>query len=254
MVARKAQQAFAPEDVPVKFDDACIEKLASIGRLPKGADRQRFAESVREAARIYARNARNQSGNEVRDEVGKLYRAASRREYERAAHLLETLSPQARPLLEARASTPGFKKAKLKMPTAKALRDPSGREQACDVIRRFCSLGGSHVQGRKRRSGKRSITWKPLLWAPQPIDHPPRLEADRHFVMLLQLAWLEAVGKSPTATVNPSRSDRPFVNMVGKSLTLIGSPADAVGIINELRKRQRTLTRRRERNKTPRLA
>jgi hypothetical protein len=55
----------------------------------------------------------------------------------------------------------------------------------------------------------------------------------------LQSAWLEAVGKPPTATVNLSRSDRPFANLVQECLNLVGAP-DA----DEVRRRQRDERRR----------
>ena len=56
--------------------------------------------------------------------------------------------------------------------------------------------------------------------------------------MHLQSAWLEAVGKPPTATVNPSRPDRPFAILVKKCFQLAGARADHVGLINELRRRR----------------
>jgi hypothetical protein len=89
-----------------------------------------------------------------------------------------------------------------------------------------------------RLTGKRSTTWQPKLFAPEPDQHPPKREAERQFVMHLQLAWLEAVGKPPTATVNPSRSDRPFANLVRECLKLVGANADAVALINELQRRR----------------
>jgi hypothetical protein len=36
--------------IPSKFDDTCIEQLAAIAGLPTSVDRQRFGESVRQAA------------------------------------------------------------------------------------------------------------------------------------------------------------------------------------------------------------
>ena len=96
MTSTKSREPIAAADVPRIFDDACIDTLAVIGRLRVGADRKRFAEGVREAARIYARDAREPTDNELHAEIHKLYRAAERKRYELIADLLERLSPKAR--------------------------------------------------------------------------------------------------------------------------------------------------------------
>ncbi len=245
MPSKKRNHPVATDDVPRVFDDPCIDRLARVGELPASADRQRFADGVREAARIYARDARKPTWNEVSEEIERLHNAASRRQYDRVADLIEALSLEARRLLKARESTPGFENTGLKVPSSKALRDPVRREQACDVMRRFCSFGGRFIAGRLRRTGKRSITWKPLLHTPEPTKHPSRREAERQFIMYLQLAWLESTEKSPTATVNPSRSDRPFANLARECLRIVGAGhADAVGLINDLNARRRKLRKR----------
>ena len=59
MGVKKRQTAIAAADVPRVLNDACIEQLGIIGRLPDIADRQRLGESIREAARIYAEDARS---------------------------------------------------------------------------------------------------------------------------------------------------------------------------------------------------
>ena len=153
--------------------------------------------------------------------------------------LVANLSPEARVYLEAQLKLPGPRKAKLRFPSVRALRDASRRDKACEMIERLCRISGGYVEGRKRSSGKRSKTWRPLLFAPLPNEHPPKRAAELRFVMHLQLAWLEAVGKPPTATVNPSRPDRPFPNLVRKCLKLVGARADAVGLINELQRRRK---------------
>jgi hypothetical protein len=234
---KKKQTAIAAADVPRLFNDACFEQLAIIGRLPDTADRQRFGESIREAARIYAEDARRATIGKVRDEIASLYKAAEHKRYDRAAMLLANLSPEACTYLEA-LELPGPRGAGLRLPTADKLRDPKRRDEACEMIERLCRIGGGYVVGRKRSPGKRSKTWRPLLFAPVPDKHPPKREAELQFVMNLQLAWLEAVGKPPTATVNPSRPDRPFANLVKKCLKLANAHADAVGLINELRSRR----------------
>jgi hypothetical protein len=236
---RKKQTAITADNVPVVFNDARITQLVAIGRLPDSGDRQLFGESVRKAARIYTRDARSPSVGTVREEIAALYRAAERRQYERATMLLTQLSPQARTYLAGRLKLPGPRAAKLKLPSVQALRNISRRDAGCEMIERVCRIGGRYIEGRKRPSGKRSTTRQPLLFAPVPNKHPRKRGPELRFVMYLQSAWLEAVGKPPTATVNPSRSDRPFADFVRECLKLVGAKhADAVGLINELHRRK----------------
>jgi hypothetical protein len=105
----KARQPIAEAEVPRTFDDTCIERLATIARLPDGgAHTKRFAQGVREAARIYARDARVSTNNELHMEVAALYRAAERKGHEQTAALLEKLSSRARDLLNKRAARPSL--------------------------------------------------------------------------------------------------------------------------------------------------
>jgi hypothetical protein len=243
MASTKTYHPIAAQDVRRKFDDECIDRLAKIAGLPDTADQQRFAASIREAARLYAEDVRKPNVNAVHDEVARLLQAASRRAYERVAHLIEALSPDARQWFEMREATPGFKNAGLRFPAAKFLRDPARRGEACDAVRRFCAMGGKYIEGRKRGSGKRSTTWEPLPWASDRTSHPPKREAERHFVMRLRLAWLEATGNAASATVNPLRPG-PFARFVGECLKHVGAPhADPVGLINDLDERRVQLVR-----------
>jgi hypothetical protein len=243
--SKKKRQAIAAADVPRVFNDERVEQLAAIGQLPDSADRRRFGESLREAALIYARDARSPTVGTIRDEIAALYNAVELRKYERAAELLARLSSQAHCHLTARLKLPSVRDAGLKMPSVEELLDPARRDAACDMIERICRVGVRYVEGRRRSSGKRSKKLQPVLFAPLPNEHPPKREAERQFVMHLQSAWLEAVGKPPTATVNPSRSDRPFANLVRECLMLVGAPqADAVGLINKLQGRRRKERRR----------
>ena len=105
--ASKARRPIAAEEVARVFDDACIEKLAGIGKLPAGADRKRFAEGIREAARMYATDARTPNVNALHDEIAELHRAADRRLYEQVACLMERLSPRAHDMLGERGSRLG---------------------------------------------------------------------------------------------------------------------------------------------------
>ena len=67
------------------FDAPCIARLARIGKLPAHADRQRFGEGVREAVRIYARDARIPNANTLRRQIADLHKAAAGRRFEKVA-------------------------------------------------------------------------------------------------------------------------------------------------------------------------
>jgi hypothetical protein len=264
VASKKTKRAIMAADVPCVFDDARIERLAEIARLPKNADWQRFADSVKEAARIYAEDARKSNVNVVHDEIERLHQAAMRvlqlrkpvaDDYEEVAGLAEKLSPEARQRFETRKATPGFERAKpgwLKFPSPADLRDPARRDEACDVVRQFCSMGGKYIEGRKRPSGKRSTTWAPLLHASERVSHPAKRETERQFVIQLQIGWLEATGELPALTANPGHLG-PFARMVRECLRLAGAgyeeadkhpksadPAVA-DLINEANKRRRIM-------------
>jgi hypothetical protein len=229
VASTKSREPIAAGDVPRIFEDACIDALAVIGRLPAGADRKRFAEGVREAARIYARDVRTPTDNELHAEIAALYRAAERKRYRDVATLLEQLSPRERNLLSKRG---------VQLPASEDLRDATRQGKACETILRLCQRGGEYGEGRRRPSGKRSRTWRPLLVAPKPRRNFPKRQAEYDFIMSLQLAWLEATGKPPSLAANAKRLS-PFARMVRKSLELVGAGhADAVGLINELNRRR----------------
>jgi hypothetical protein len=238
VTSTKSREPIAAADVPRIFDDACIDTLAGIGRLRVGADRKRFAEGVREAARIYARDAREPTDNDLHAEIHKLYRAAERKRYELIADLLERLSPRARHLLDTRGARPSLG---IRLPRAQALRAVAQREEACAKIATLCQYGGGYVEGRRRPSGRRSKQWRVLLHAPEPSRQFPKRDAERGFIMWLQVAWLEATGERPSVAANSARPG-PFARMVQQCLKLVGANhADAVGLINELNKRRRKI-------------
>jgi hypothetical protein len=216
----------AVRDVTRVLDDNCVEWLACIGDLPAAADMRVFADGIRDAARIYARDAREPANvNELHSEIEMLHKAAKRREYELVANMLAAeLSATARDLLNERGARPNLG---IQLPSPEALLDDVQRETACSNVTRLCQDGADG-------SGA------PVLYAPERSRHFPKRSAERNFVINLRLAWLEAVGEPPAATVNPSRSDRPFANLARKCLRLVGAPhADAVELINELNRRRR---------------
>jgi hypothetical protein len=236
MASTKSKSAITADQVPHKFDDACIEDLARIGKLPPHAPRQRFGEGVRQAGRLYATEVREPNDNEVRAEIESLYRAAERRHFEELATLLEKLSSRARSLLKC------AERITVRLP--EALRDDEKRDEACATIVKLCQYGGGWAEGRKRPSGKRSWTWRPYLRAPEPRRHFPKRDAERTFVMWIRIAWLDATGEEAALTSDPRRPG-PFARMVRKCLCLVGAGhADAVGLLNELNKIRRELKRR----------
>jgi hypothetical protein len=233
MPSNKVHCRIATADVPRVFDDACIKRLAAIAKLPPDADVTRFAAGVRDAARTYPRDASTPTAGEVRDEIAALYKVAEGWQYERAASLRAKLSPQAQAYLKARLSRPGPRAAGLKLPTAKALRDPKRQEDACEMLARICRVGGRYIEDRKR----------PLLHAPVPDKHPAKREAERRFVMNLQLAWLEATGEKPALTARRGVLG-PFARLACECLKLVGaSHADVVWLINELQRRRKAVRR-----------
>ena len=283
-MATRSKHPIATEEVPRIFDDACIEGLAQIGKLPASADMKRFAEGIREAACIYATEVRKPNDNEVRAEVEKLYLAAERRLYDQVAILLEKLSPRAfrllkhtgwtrtnfpspepQPLLDVLDHQPRIPSPILvvdesrrrrptsiqqwtstTVPSPEMLRDHARREEACATVVKLCQYGGHWVQSRKRPSGKRSWSWRPYLRAPKPQRHFPKREAERTFIMLIRIAWQEATSTEAPLTADPRRPG-PFARMVKECLKLVGAAhADAVGLINELNQVRRAMRSRPE--------
>jgi hypothetical protein len=234
----KSRKPITVADVLRIFDDTCIDRLADIARFPAHADRERFAAGVRQAARIYARDARIPTDNELNAEIAALYRATERKRCGEVAALLEKLSPKARELLSKRAT-----RLSLELPASEDLCKAARQERACEIVLSLCQHGGSNGTGRRRPSGKRSRTWRPLIHAPQRTRNFPKRDAELNFIMWLQATWLESAGKWPSLAANPKRPG-PFARMVRKSLELIGAGhADAVGLINELNRRRRVQSR-----------
>ena len=153
----KRGRIIAVEDVPTKFDDAYIGELAA--KLPRDADLNALSWWIREAAYMFACDARIPTANEVHNEIATLYKAAERHLYEFVGDLLDKLSVEGRLKL----STLGA------LPAPSDFRDEALRDQACDAIAGLCRIGGQIVEGRRRPSGKRSRpTMRPYLYAPKP--------------------------------------------------------------------------------------
>ena len=150
----KKVSAITIADVPVIFDDKCIERLAQIGRLPPDAKLQVFAEGVRRGVRTYTQAACLPSRNDVHHEVEALHRAADRDEYEAVADLLGKISSAARDCLAERLTRSSWRGKTF--PDAATLRDPAHQRRACEVVHQLCTAGGKRREGRRRPGGKRS--------------------------------------------------------------------------------------------------
>jgi hypothetical protein len=213
--------------------------------MPAGADKKVFGEGVREAARIYAREARTPNANSLNDEVAGLHRAADQRLYAQVVDLLERLSPHARGMLIQRGSQLG-----IDLPEAEAVFDNDRRDNACAAIVKVCMMGAQYAEGRSRPKGKRSAGfWRPVLYAPDKQRNFTKRTAERNFLMWLRLAWLEATGNTPPAdTARPADAGReigPFARMLKECLCLLGAQdADPVELINELHRRRRLMSPR----------
>jgi len=142
MTGTKSREPLAATDVLRIFDDACIDRLAE--RLPAGANRKRFAEGIREAACIYAKDARTPTHSELHTEITALYRAAERKRYGQVAALLEKLSSKASELLNKRAT-----RLSLELPTSDYLRDATTQQTASEAVLRLCQYGGQYIEVRK---------------------------------------------------------------------------------------------------------
>jgi hypothetical protein len=246
MPIRKVRQIIAAEAVPAVFGAATIELLAEIAGLPPTADLARFGEAIREAARIFARDAGTANVNRVHDEIAALRKVvdpAKAPQWAAIASALEALSPEARKLLAERGLRQSVATA---LPSPAIFQDPEHREAARAALVRLCQLGGKWIKGRRRPLGKCSRpTWRPLLHAPEPRKQIVKRKAEREFVMWLRIAWLEATGELPSRTARHKDAGRklgPFARFARECLELVGAhDADVVELINELHRRRRKM-------------
>ena len=119
------------------FDTSSINDLARIAKLPSYADKEHFANGIREAERIYAKDAREPAANELNKQITELHRAAEHLRYERVASLIESVSPKAQDMLNERAER---WRPPNKLPPPEALRDHGLRETACATVAGLCGL------------------------------------------------------------------------------------------------------------------
>ncbi len=227
----KARRVLAAEDVARVFDNKQIAELTAVAKLPADADLQEFADGIRDAARIYTRDAREPTVNDLHREIKKLHGAADRQRYDQVAALVEGLSPKVRELLNTRGARLG-----VMLPSPEALRGAQ-HEEACAAIATLTRSSWEYRKGRKRPSGKRSgNTWAPILYASDVATGFQKRQAERNLTMWVQIAYLSAVGQPPSRTAHHANPG-PFARLLREILRLVGAPgADAVELINELRR------------------
>jgi hypothetical protein len=218
----KHPEVIALSDVPTRFDEACIGRLATIAQLPPSADLQVFGWYIRKAAEMFVDESRIPTSNEVRSEIASLHDAVERRDYDEAARLRDVLTPEARAILPEA------------LPSA---RDNDSRDEAAGLLASLCRIGGEVIEGRHRSSGKRSSAHlAPNLYAPAASRNVIRREAERNFVERLSIAFYKSTGKRPPRTARRADAGRdlgPFAQFVEECLRLVGAGyADPVALIN----------------------
>jgi hypothetical protein len=93
--------------------------------------------------------------------------------------------------------------------------------------------------GRKRPTGKRSRSFEPLLRVPAKVEHRPRSDAEREFVINLAFTYLIASGKRPPYKVD-FQVRGPFSAYVHRCFELVGAPSGYVTtLINEFGRARR---------------
>ena len=225
----KTQRTIAESDVDRVFDKACIKKLTKLSKLPD-ADIDRFGDSIRGDVRVYARDAREPTNNDLHHEIKRLHDACQKRDFKKAREAFERISSKARSELEERWER--LYRGK-EFPSPELFCSATKRDAVCSAIASICRIGGSYVKGKMRPSGKRSITWSWLYYAPEPRRHSPKRAAERKLVMHLALTWVDVTGK-PAPKVVLRRKPGPFARLVQECLKRSGAAAaDAINLIND---------------------
>src|SRR5262249_5297310 len=209
---------------------------------------------LRLSARLFLEAKSRVGGPQLRESVERLYslnRRAERGGDIAARRLARALD--ATPIDVWRGLSPRIPKAR-GIPTAAEVLAPETRQSAVERLRLILSIGGAQILGRKRRGGKRSRSFKPLLRIParnktekdrlgRPIGSRgrPRGEAEREFVQNLALSYLKATGRSPPETANYNIVIRgPFSRFVHRCFELVGARTGSVTrLINEFGSKRR---------------
>ncbi len=258
-------------DVPLAFSDHSIAKLAAETGLPFDAERLPvLAGRIRTRARFYIRDKNDPSDAAVSREITELYWAAYRKQHTKAAKLVQGMSMRTRAFLNKRAT-----KVALKIPKPSAFLDPGRRDSACETLRQLCSRGGRrdergrwvpilHVPTRSithalvEETKRENAIRAHMGLAPVMIPRTPKRQAERDFIMWMQVIYLSAGRRPPTTArkYEQTTNDRtlhpggPFVRFMQRLLDLLGADkVDATGAINELRKPGKRCWRHSEQSK-----
>ena len=230
-------------------------ELGAIIRVARGDDLRRYGNAIRNAATIYARDKAASSPRAQLKQIQCIAHLIDRSTrhpsaFEELSRAIEALDPAVRRVWELRQSAVAHQAPSLRIPDAEELRNPATRDRAICGLRALITVGGAWGRGRRRASGRRSLTWQTRFQAPVsvPGKRLARREAERTLVMNLQVAVL-SVGVHPPATAHPDKPG-PFARMVAEILQLLGATGSgsatglAVQIINDLQAERRARLQR----------
>jgi hypothetical protein len=238
----KRHLLIAVSDVDQVFSDAVINELANTLKLKtlEGDGSRRFAQSIRHDARLFIEAKARLNYPQLRREIERLDTLNNRamrgdREAQQLARAVDAMPAEVRDWL-ARCNPEGRN-----IPTIPEIASPATRASAVLRLRLILSYGGVETEGRKRPTGKRSWSFKPLLRVPEGIKHKskrkegrPRGEVEREFVRNLGITYLNAMGKRPPYKVD-FQGRGPFSEFVHRCFELAGAPHGYVTrLINEL--------------------
>jgi hypothetical protein len=247
--APNRRSLIALSDVEHVFDDDAVTELARIAKLPADADVARFTESIRIAARIFLEKKALLNAPHLREAIKRLYQLNTRagRGGDRAAralaHAADAMPASVRQWLISINARHGRN-----IPTASEILSPATRQSAIERFRLILSYGGGVVVGRKRRRGRRSRSFMPLLRVPEQIRRGrPSGAAEREFAQWLAVAYLEATEQPPPHTAHHSHVIRgPFPRFVYRCFDLVGAPSGSVTrLINQFGSARRDIACRR---------
>lgn len=277
-VPAKKRQIPAAKDVPRIFSDNEVRKLAAEERLPLSDDELRpIAAMVRARALICLRGTNTVTDNDIRREIKALYRAADLGDGKMANKLVRDMSKETRAFLNKRAIKNGWK-----IPKPSAFLDRARQRAACEALRQLLSTGGHREEGKLvphlylprrqfiyeqevqqtirrwiKAARDRGVKYdmaelrrkaiKSVRGVDEPVSRPPKRQAEREFIMFLQVAYFNATGRKPPVTASKSGTGSgdavpgPFARFVQRCLDLLGpDKVDVVAQINELHRRALT--------------
>jgi hypothetical protein len=260
-----------------------ISELATANIFSRTTDLSILRSGAREAVRSYC-TAIDMSPTDRRKEISALLKAAEERRYEVAAELLQKLSYFNRLEIENRAN-----RRNTRNPLHQDLLSTDLRDSTCKAIELLAQFGGAWIEESKEThdKGRRSwLTYSPYLLAPElPKDiekriasrakragedskklsrqemeekygwkNRPKRSAEKAFVSMLRLAWLEATGIPPSMTAKRYNTDDrvgPFATFVERFLKLVGAidkKGNGVSVVNLLNEMARDSARQKNRD------